>query len=40
LSAITRFWSTNLNGSMTDEATFKREADQIMARARKMMARK
>jgi len=37
LSAITRHWSTILNGSQLDRETFKKETDQIMAQARKMM---
>lgn len=40
MSAETRHWSTWLNGSMQDEATFKKECDQIVSRFRKMMAKK
>ena len=36
MGAATRFWSTYLNGSMTDEATFRKETDQIVARFKKM----
>ena len=37
MSAITRHWSTVLNGSQIAPADFQREADQIFAAARKMM---
>ena len=40
MAAATRFWSTYLNGSMTDEATFKKETDQIVSRFRKATAKK
>lgn len=40
MSAATRHWSTYLNGTAVDEATLKREVDQIVARMRKAMARK
>jgi AhpD family alkylhydroperoxidase len=40
MAAITRFWSTYLNGSLADEATFRKEADQIVARFKKTMAKK
>jgi AhpD family alkylhydroperoxidase len=40
MAAITRHWSTYLNGALVDEATFRRETDQIIARFRKAMARK
>jgi AhpD family alkylhydroperoxidase len=36
MAAATRYWSTYLNGSMTDEATFRKEADQIVSRFKKM----
>ena len=36
MAAATRHWSTYLNGAMTDEATFKKETDQIVARFKKM----
>jgi AhpD family alkylhydroperoxidase len=35
MAAITRHWSTVLNGSMPDEAKFRKEVDQIIAKARK-----
>jgi AhpD family alkylhydroperoxidase len=37
MSAITRHWSTVLNGSQIAPADFQREADQIFTAARKMM---
>jgi alkylhydroperoxidase/carboxymuconolactone decarboxylase family protein YurZ len=37
MSAITRHWSTVLNGSQIDAAEFHKEAEQIFAAARKMM---
>lgn len=37
MSAITRHWSTVLNGSQIDSAEFHRQADQIFTTARKMM---
>jgi AhpD family alkylhydroperoxidase len=37
MSAITRHWSTVLNGSQIAPADFQKEADQIFAAARKMM---
>jgi AhpD family alkylhydroperoxidase len=36
MASIVRHWSTVLNGSQADEAKFKREVDQIFARARKV----
>ena len=36
MAAITRHWSTVLNGSQIDYETFKQEADQILAQAMKM----
>ncbi len=39
MAAITRQWSTVLNGSQIDEATFRREANQIMRRARQQQKR-
>jgi AhpD family alkylhydroperoxidase len=35
MAAITRHWSTVLNGSMIDEAQFRKEVDQIVANAKK-----
>jgi AhpD family alkylhydroperoxidase len=35
MAALTRKWSTVLNGNMQDEAAFRKEADQIMAHAKK-----
>ena len=33
MAAVTRHWSTILNGNSLDEATFDREVDQVMAHA-------
>ncbi len=38
MAALTRQWSTWLNGTMQDEATFKKETDQIIGRAKKQMS--
>lgn len=35
MAAITRFWSTWLNGNQFDEGQFQKEADQIMSNARR-----
>ena len=35
MAAITRHWSTILNGSLTDEAQFRKEVDQIVAGTKK-----
>ncbi len=35
MAAITRHWSTVLNGSLIDEAQFRKEVDQIVNKARK-----
>jgi AhpD family alkylhydroperoxidase len=35
MASITRHWSTFLNGTLTDEATFRRETDQVMANVRR-----
>lgn len=35
MAAITRHWSTVLNGTLPDEAQFRREVDQIIANAKK-----
>jgi|MudIll2142460700_1097286.scaffolds.fasta_scaffold21102_1 AhpD family alkylhydroperoxidase len=35
MAAITRHWSTVLNGALIDEAAFKREVDQIMKEAKR-----
>ncbi len=35
MSALVRHWSTMLNGAQVDEAKFKREVDQVFARARR-----
>jgi AhpD family alkylhydroperoxidase len=37
MSAITRHWSTVLNGSQIDKSDFRKEADQIMENIAKMM---
>lgn len=37
MAAITRHWSTVLNGSQMDKEAFKKEADQIMAYVKQMM---
>ncbi len=34
MASVTRFWSTELNGSQIDEKTFKKEVNQIMKNAR------
>jgi AhpD family alkylhydroperoxidase len=39
MAAITRHWSTVLNGSAIDEDQFRREVDQIMAGAKKAAAK-
>jgi AhpD family alkylhydroperoxidase len=39
MAAITRHWSTVLNGAMPDEAQFKREVDQIIKNAKKATKR-
>jgi AhpD family alkylhydroperoxidase len=36
MAAIVRHWSTVLNGMQIDEATFRKETDDILARAAKM----
>lgn len=36
MAAIVRHWSTVLNGMQVDEATFRKETDDILARAAKM----
>jgi AhpD family alkylhydroperoxidase len=36
MAAIVRHWSTVLNGMQVDQATFKRETDEMLARAAKM----
>lgn len=36
MAAITRHWSTVLNGSMIDMQSFRHEADQILAKAEEM----
>lgn len=38
MAAITRHWSTVLNGSQIEKDSFRAEADQLMANAKKMMA--
>jgi len=38
MAGLTRQWSTFLNGTMTDEATFKHETDQAIANVRKKMS--
>jgi AhpD family alkylhydroperoxidase len=35
MAALTRHWSTVLNGSMVDETQFRKEVDQIVAGAKK-----
>jgi AhpD family alkylhydroperoxidase len=40
MAAVTRSWSTYLNGTAVDEATFRRETDQIVARFKKALAKK
>ncbi len=37
MAAVTRHWSTVLNGSLLDKAEFRKEADKVMAYAKKMM---
>jgi AhpD family alkylhydroperoxidase len=39
MAGLTRQWSTWLNGTMQDEATFRREADEIIALFKKTMAK-
>jgi AhpD family alkylhydroperoxidase len=39
MAAITRHWSTVLNGSLIDEAQFRKEVDQIVANARRAAKR-
>ncbi len=39
MAAITRHWSTVLNGAAVDEDQFRREVDQIMAGAKKAAAK-
>ena len=39
MAAITRHWSTVLNGSLTDEVQFRKEVDQIVAGAKKASKR-
>jgi hypothetical protein len=34
MAALTRHWSTVLNGSLIDEVTFRKEVDQIVKNAR------
>lgn len=38
MAGLTRHWSTFLNGTLTDEATFKHETDQAIANVRKKMS--
>jgi AhpD family alkylhydroperoxidase len=38
MAALTRYWSTYLNGSQTDEAAFKRDVDRLVKGAKKGMA--
>ncbi len=38
MAALTRHWSTFLNGAMVDEATFRKETDQIVKNVRAKMA--
>jgi len=40
MSAMTRHWSTVLNGSLVDETQFRKEVDQIVAGAKKAAAKK
>ena len=40
MAALTRHWSTVLNGLQTDEVTFKRDVDRIIKGAKKSMAQK
>ena len=35
IAALTRHWSTFLNGTLTSEATFRKEVDQIVATAKR-----
>jgi AhpD family alkylhydroperoxidase len=37
MAAVTRHWSTFLNGTMTDEGVFKHETDQVVANIRKRL---
>jgi len=39
MAALTRHWSTVLNGSMIDEVEFRKEVDQIVRNARKVAAK-
>jgi AhpD family alkylhydroperoxidase len=39
MSAITRHWSTYLNGAQTDEAAFKRDVDKLVRAAKKQAAK-
>jgi AhpD family alkylhydroperoxidase len=39
MAAITRHWSTVLNGSLIDEAQFRKEVDKIVANAKKAAKR-
>ena len=34
MSALTRHWSTVLNGSMVDEAQFKKDVDRILKKGK------
>ena len=38
MASLTRHWSTFLNGTMVDEATFRHETDQAIANVRKKMS--
>jgi AhpD family alkylhydroperoxidase len=40
MAALTRHWSTVLNGSLIDEAAFRKEVDQIVTNARKAVAKR
>ena len=40
MAALTRHWSTVLNGSLIDETAFRREVDQIVASAKKPVAKR
>jgi len=40
MAAITRHWSTILNGSQADETRFRKELDQIVANAKRKLAKK
>jgi len=39
MAALTRHWSTVLNGSLIDEVVFRKEVDQIVRNARKVVAK-